>query len=106
MEERYDRAEEFVEVCKKAWASCEPDAVVMDRAAGIFTDAAKVHRIEHAGRFFRSRGPLNVVPSGYGGPAILQARTSPKGRPSPRATPRRSSPSSPPSRGRRRTTTT
>src|SRR5262245_21735428 len=80
VEERYDRAAEFIEVCKKLWASWEPDAVRMDRATGEFADPAKVHRIEHAGRFFASRGPLNVVPSPSGGPVILQAGTSPKGR--------------------------
>ena len=80
VDERYDRAEEFVAVCKKLWATWAPDAVVMDRATGVFADPAKVHRIEHVGRFFKSRGPLNVVRSPYGGPAILQAGTSPKGR--------------------------
>src|SRR5207244_12269023 len=60
--------------------SWEPDAVVMDHATGVFADPAKVHRIEHAGRFFKSRGPLNVVRSPQNGPAILQAGTSPKGR--------------------------
>jgi FMN-dependent oxidoreductase (nitrilotriacetate monooxygenase family) len=78
--ERYERAEEFIEVCRKLWDSWDADAVVMDREAGIFADPAKVHRIEHAGRFFRSRGPLNVVRSPQHGPAILQAGTSPKGR--------------------------
>jgi long-chain alkane monooxygenase len=43
-EERYDRAHEFMEVCRKLWDSWEPDAVVMDREAGIFADPAKVHR--------------------------------------------------------------
>jgi FMN-dependent oxidoreductase (nitrilotriacetate monooxygenase family) len=80
VEERYDRAEEFVDVCQKLWGTWERDAVVMDRAAGVFADPAKVHRIEHEGRFFKSRGPLNVVRSPHGGPAILQAGTSPKGR--------------------------
>jgi FMN-dependent oxidoreductase (nitrilotriacetate monooxygenase family) len=77
---RYDRAHEFIEVCLKLWASWEPDAVVMDRAGARFADAGKVRRIEHVGRFFRSRGPLNVIRSPWGGPAILQAGTSPKGR--------------------------
>ena len=62
-DERYDRAHEFMEVCRKLWASWDEDAVVMDRAAGIFADPDKVHRIEHEGRFFKSRGPLNVVRS-------------------------------------------
>jgi alkanesulfonate monooxygenase SsuD/methylene tetrahydromethanopterin reductase-like flavin-dependent oxidoreductase (luciferase family) len=52
----------------------------MDRSTPTFADPAKVHRIEHEGRFFKSRGPLNVVRSPQGGPAILQAGTSPKGR--------------------------
>ena len=77
---RYDRAHEFIEVCRKLWASWDRDAVVMDRATPMFADAAKVHRIEHSGHFFKSRGPLNVVRSPQDGPAILQAGTSPKGR--------------------------
>jgi FMN-dependent oxidoreductase (nitrilotriacetate monooxygenase family) len=80
VDERYDRAEEFVEVCRKLWDSWDADALVMDRAKGVFTDPEKVHRIEHVGRFFKSRGPLNVVPSPQRGPAILQAGTSGKGR--------------------------
>jgi FMN-dependent oxidoreductase (nitrilotriacetate monooxygenase family) len=79
-DERYERAHEFIQVCRKLWESWEPDAVVMDRDAGIFADPAKVHRIEFDGRFFKSRGPLNVVRSPQNGPAILQAGTSPKGR--------------------------
>jgi len=76
---RYDRAHEFIEVCRKLWSSWDEDAVVMDREGAVFADAAKVNRIEHAGAFFRSRGPLNVVRSPQNGPAILQAGTSPKG---------------------------
>jgi FMN-dependent oxidoreductase (nitrilotriacetate monooxygenase family) len=78
-DERYDRAHEFMEVCRKLWDSWDADAVVADRANAVFADATKVRRIEHAGRFFKSRGPLNVVRSPQNGPAILQAGTSPKG---------------------------
>jgi FMN-dependent oxidoreductase (nitrilotriacetate monooxygenase family) len=76
---RYDRAHEFIEVCRKLWASWDEDAVVMDRAGAQFADSAKIRRIEHKGEFFRSRGPLNVVRSPQDGPVILQAGTSPKG---------------------------
>ncbi|MBN9089271.1 MAG: LLM class flavin-dependent oxidoreductase [Reyranella sp.] len=76
---RYDRAHEFIEVCRKLWASWDEDAVVMDRDAAVFADATKVRRIEHEGAFFKSRGPLNVVRSPQDGPVILQAGTSPKG---------------------------
>ena len=77
---RYDRAHEFIEVCRKLWNSWDADALVMDREAAVFADAAKVRRIEHEGRFFRSRGPLNVTRSPQNGPAIFQAGTSPRGR--------------------------
>ena len=77
---RYDRADEYMEVCRKLWSSWDEDAVVMDRERPMFADASKVRRIEHAGRFFKSRGPLNVVRSPQNGPAILQAGTSGKGR--------------------------
>jgi FMN-dependent oxidoreductase (nitrilotriacetate monooxygenase family) len=77
---RYDRAHEYIEVCRKLWSSWEEDAVVADPARGVFAEASKVHRIEHEGRFFRSRGPLTVVRSPQSGPAILQAGTSGKGR--------------------------
>jgi FMN-dependent oxidoreductase (nitrilotriacetate monooxygenase family) len=76
---RYDRAHEFMEVCRKLWASWDEDAVVMDRKGAQFADSKKVRRIEHVGAFFKSRGPLNVVRSPQDGPVILQAGTSPKG---------------------------
>ncbi|MEL7206826.1 MAG: NtaA/DmoA family FMN-dependent monooxygenase [Actinomycetota bacterium] len=79
-EVRYARAEEFLEVCHKLWDSWEPDGERHDRAGAVFADPDKVHRIEHRGRFYRSRGPLNVVRSPQVGPAILQAGTSPEGR--------------------------
>jgi FMN-dependent oxidoreductase (nitrilotriacetate monooxygenase family) len=69
-----------MEVCLKLWSSWEADAVVMDRERGVFADPDKVHRVEHRGRFFASRGPLTVVRSPQNGPAIIQAGVSPAGR--------------------------
>ncbi|MDE0944798.1 MAG: LLM class flavin-dependent oxidoreductase [Alphaproteobacteria bacterium] len=76
---RYERAHEFLDVCQKLWDSWDEDAVVMDREAPLFADASKVHRIDHEGKYFKSRGPLNVTRSPQNGPAILQAGTSPGG---------------------------
>ena len=76
---RYDRAHEFMEVCQKLWNSWDVDAVKMDHQNGIFADPEKVNRIEHIGKFFKSRGALNVTRSPQNGPAIFQAGTSPKG---------------------------
>ena len=76
---RYEKAHEFIEVCQQLWNSWDEDAVVMDREKAIFADASKVRRIEYRGRFYRSRGPLNVVRSPQNGPALIQAGTSPMG---------------------------
>lgn len=57
---RYDSAEEFVEVVKKLWDSWEDGARIADKETGDFIDAAKVHKIDHAGEFFSVAGPLNV----------------------------------------------
>ena len=79
-DQRYEQAHEFMEVCRKLWESWDKDAVVMDKAGAVFADPDKVRRIEHEGRFYKSRGPLNVTRSPQDGPVILQAGTSPKGR--------------------------
>ncbi len=79
-ERRYERAHEYIEVCRKLWNSWDEDAVKLDREGAMFADARGVRRIEHEGEFFRSRGPLNVVRSPQNGPALLQAGTSPGGR--------------------------
>ena len=76
---RYDRMEEFVDVCRALWRSVEPDAFVWDRESGQVADPAKVHEINHRGRFFKVRGPLNTVPSPQGRPVLIQAGGSPRG---------------------------
>lgn len=78
-DERYDRADEFVDLCRKLWASWEPDAVVMDRDTRVYADPAKVHRIDHEGKYFRSRGPLNVAPLPNGDPVVVAAGQSDRG---------------------------
>lgn len=77
---RYDMAEEYMQVCYKLWDSWEPDAIVMDRDRGVYADHTKVSPIDHAGRFFKCRGPLNTAPMPQGRPVLLQAGGSPKGR--------------------------
>jgi FMN-dependent oxidoreductase (nitrilotriacetate monooxygenase family) len=76
---RYDRMEEFIDVCKALWASVDADAFVWDRAKGLVADPAKVRAINHAGRFFKVKGPLSVPPSPQGRPVLIQAGGSPRG---------------------------
>jgi FMN-dependent oxidoreductase (nitrilotriacetate monooxygenase family) len=72
-DERYVRAQEFLDVACKLWDSVEPDAVILDREKGIFCDPAKVHRIDHRGKYFNVRGPLPALPSPQRRPVIIQA---------------------------------
>jgi FMN-dependent oxidoreductase (nitrilotriacetate monooxygenase family) len=72
-DERYVRAHEFLDVAFKLWGSVEPDALVLDRERGIYADPAKVHRIDHRGRYFNVRGPLPALPSPQRRPVVIQA---------------------------------
>jgi FMN-dependent oxidoreductase (nitrilotriacetate monooxygenase family) len=62
------------------WSAWQDDAIVQDKAAGVFADPAKVHRLDHQGRFFRSRGPFTVPRSAQGQPVIIQAGQSGRGK--------------------------
>jgi long-chain alkane monooxygenase len=77
---RYEMADEFVDLVKKLWNSWEPDAVVMDEEGGMFVDPSKVHVVDHQGRYYRSRGPLNTARPPQGQPVLAQAGGSPQGR--------------------------
>ena len=80
-DERYEVAEEFMEVVYKLWeGSWEDDAVVLDKAAGIYADPAKVHPIGHHGRYFDVPGIGLTEPSPQRSPVIFQAGASPRGR--------------------------
>ena len=79
-EQRYDMADEYVEVVTRLFGSWAPDAVVMDRATGTYADHTKVNPINFNGKFFKVRGPLNTVPSPQGRPVYVQAGGSPRGR--------------------------
>jgi FMN-dependent oxidoreductase (nitrilotriacetate monooxygenase family) len=78
-DERYDLADEFTELVTKLWDAWEPDAVVLDRETPMFADGSKVHAVNHEGRYFKCRGPLNAPRSPQGRPVICQAGGSPRG---------------------------
>ena len=74
--DRYQRAEEFVEVVVKLWDSWDEDALVADAATGVYADLERVHPIDHEGYSFSVRGPLNVPRSPQGRPVLVQAGAS------------------------------
>ena len=59
-EQRYDRADEFVQIVTQLWESWDADALEMDRVTGRFAKPGSVHRIDFEGEFLSSRGPLTV----------------------------------------------
>ncbi|WP_022887581.1 LLM class flavin-dependent oxidoreductase [Glaciibacter superstes] len=79
-DDRYDHADEYLEVLYKLWeGSWEDDAVVRDRESGVFTDPAKVHEIGHAGKHFTVPGIHLSEPSLQRSPVIYQAGASSRG---------------------------
>jgi long-chain alkane monooxygenase len=79
-DERYEIADEFMDVVYKLWeGSWDDDAVLVDRENGVFTDPGKVRRIDHRGRHFAVAGPHLSEPSPQRTPLLFQASASKAG---------------------------
>jgi len=78
--DRYERAIEFIEVCKGLWDSWAPDAFVQNKETGQFLDPGRVHTLNHKGKHFRIRGPLNIARAPQGYPVMFTAGQSEPGR--------------------------
>ena len=78
--ERYAMAAEYLEVVKGLWDSWEEGAIVADRARGVFAEPSKMHVLNHKGRFYQVKGPLNITRPPQGYPVIMQAGASDAGR--------------------------
>jgi FMN-dependent oxidoreductase (nitrilotriacetate monooxygenase family) len=78
--DRYDRADEFLDIAIKLWDSWEDDAINADAARGVFADPRKVHTLNYVGKHFSVKGPLNVPRSPQGRPVLVQAGSSEGGK--------------------------
>jgi len=79
-EARYARAEEFLTAATRLWDSWADDALIMDKASGVFGQPERVEAIDHRGTIFGVQGPLSVPRPPQGYPVIVQAGASPAGR--------------------------
>ena len=79
-EQRYARAEEFIDVVHGLWDSWAEDAFVQDKSSGRFLDPARVRRLDHAGVHFTVAGPLNVPRTPQGRPVVFTAGQSEAGK--------------------------
>jgi N-acetyl-S-(2-succino)cysteine monooxygenase len=77
--QRYQRAKEFVDICKALWNGWDDGALVADRNSGMFLDTAKLRPIDHEGKFFSVQGAMALPPSPQGWPVLVQAGGSPAG---------------------------
>jgi len=75
-EERYRRATEFTAVVTALWDSWSDEAVISDRARGIWADPAKIRAIDHKGEYFSVQGPINMRRPPQGRPIMVQAGSS------------------------------
>jgi FMN-dependent oxidoreductase (nitrilotriacetate monooxygenase family) len=76
---RYELATEFVDVVRGLWDTWDDGALIADTATGTFIDKSKVRPLDHKGRFFSVKGPLNIERCPQGHPVIIQAGGSPPG---------------------------
>ena len=75
-DERYAIAEEFIAVVKGLWDSWDDGAFPKDKASGVYADASKLHVLDHKGKYFTVKGPLNSSRPPQGHPIIVQAGSS------------------------------
>ena len=79
-EEAYERGLEFVDVCKGLWDSYDDDAFIRDRESAVYFKPEKLHVLDHKGKHFTVRGPLNSVRPIQGYPVFAQAGASETGK--------------------------
>ncbi len=79
--DRYERAQEFVEVVLKLWDSWGPGAFTVNaNGQNIDFCEAGIHPINHDGRYYKVRGPAQTPRSPQGRPVLFQAGASEEGK--------------------------
>jgi FMN-dependent oxidoreductase (nitrilotriacetate monooxygenase family) len=80
-DDRYDLADEYMEVVYKLWeGSWADDAVKADAERGVFADPERVRKVKHEGEHFRLDALHLSEPSPQRTPVLYQAGTSSAGR--------------------------
>ena len=78
--DRYLRAEEYLNITKALWDSWSDDAIVDNRASGLYAKVEGLRPICHSGDYYKVAGPLNVPRCPQGRPVLVQAGSSEVGR--------------------------
>jgi len=78
-DQRYERGEEYMQVCYQLWDSVADDAIMADKNSGQFADPDKIRIVDHAGEYFRCNTPSPTWPSPQRRPVLFQAGSSGRG---------------------------
>lgn len=79
-DQRYEKAQEFVDVVQALWRSYPLDAIKTERHSGQYVNVQEICTIDHHGEYFQVQGPLNIPTTPYGRVPLLQAGASDRGR--------------------------
>ena len=75
-DERYAIAEEFLDTVKGLWDSFADDAFPKDKESGVYVRPDRIHTLDHKGKYFSVKGPLNSSRPPQGHPVVIQAGSS------------------------------
>ena len=78
-DQRYERAEEYLEICYRLWKGFPPEALVADRETGVLVDPALMQVVKFEGEFLRCQAAPPTFPSPQGRPLLFQAGSSGRG---------------------------
>ena len=78
-DKRYDRADEYMQLCEAIWNGIAPDAVIADRDTVQYADPSKIEKISFDGEYFKCHATPSVLPSPQGRPVLFQAGSSGRG---------------------------
>jgi FMN-dependent oxidoreductase (nitrilotriacetate monooxygenase family) len=78
-DDRYDQAEEYLEICYRLWDGFPREAVIVDKSSGTFIDTGKIRKVEYEGRYYSCHAYPVTPCSPQGRPLIFQAGQSGRG---------------------------
>jgi long-chain alkane monooxygenase len=78
-DQRYDYADEFMEICYRLWDSVPPDAIEKDMTTPRFADPARIRSVDFEGQFLRCKAVGPILPEPGGRPLLIHAGSSGRG---------------------------
>jgi alkanesulfonate monooxygenase SsuD/methylene tetrahydromethanopterin reductase-like flavin-dependent oxidoreductase (luciferase family) len=71
------KALDFIAAATALWDSWDAEALVLDKASGVYLDPDHVRRVHYRGPYFQVMGPLNAARPPQGYPVLVQSDADP-----------------------------